>query len=117
MMLSPSEPPGRDSTFTVMPGFCAMNASAALSAAFTVFWLLVTRKVREIPSPPPLEPRLPALQPARASATPAASAIIRRRPRGDVCFLIWTSLSGREFKRFRCCGDPKRAPDVRQVTA
>src|SRR3954447_6001692 len=78
-MLSPSPPCGRVSTFTVMPGFFLWNASASAFPRATEVSPLSTRKVIDLPSPPPPLPPLP--QAARASddtASPTSTAVERR---------------------------------------
>ena len=81
-MLSPSDPPGRVSVLTVMPGLAAWNASiTALALATSVSVLpvsqvIVTAPALPWPPPPPplLLPRLPALHPAANSVVAAARA-------------------------------------------
>src|SRR3954451_25444222 len=75
--LSPSEPPGRVSTFTVMFGFAAVKSLTIWLAVFTVASPLSTRKVRL--TFPPLSPlslpprRLPALQALVTASEPATA--------------------------------------------
>src|SRR6266536_5738605 len=90
MMLSPSVPPGRVSTFTVMPGFLAEKSFASCSASFTSwYWLVVRYVISTEPLPElSLEPRLPALHAVRASELTARTA----RPIAPGRNLIVTSM-------------------------
>src|SRR4029453_1085911 len=81
-MLSPSLPPGRVCTWTVMSGFLAWKAAPRACAGLRLASALSTRKVRVVPPPlSSLEPRLPALQAvsARAQAGVAATGETGRR--------------------------------------
>ena len=81
--LSPSEPPGRVSSLTVMLGLAAWKASITAFALATSVsedpWRNVISVAPALPSPL-LLPRLPALQPANSS-TPAVPAAISATPR------------------------------------
>src|SRR4029450_11161272 len=73
-MLSPSAPPGRCCTWTVMSGFLAWKASARPCAGLVLPSLLSTRKVSVVPPPLSLEPRLPELQgPSARMQVPVAA--------------------------------------------
>src|SRR4029450_13310890 len=79
-MLSPSLPPGRVCTWTVMSGFLAWKAAARPCAGLVLPSLLSTRKLSVAPPLLSLEPRLPALQApsTRMQATTAARSGIGR---------------------------------------
>src|SRR3954452_4840763 len=74
--LSPSVPPGRVSTLTVMFGFFAWKSLANCSASFTSWSWFVVRYVISTEPPPAssLDPRLPALHAASTSELTATSA-------------------------------------------
>src|SRR5215207_3244725 len=78
--LSPSEPPGRESSLTVISGLAALKASIIALALATSVSVLPWRNVivtapAEPPAPPSsLLPRLPALQPAANSTLAVAMA-------------------------------------------
>ncbi len=76
--LSPSEPPGRVSDFTVMSGLAFWNAAMSALALATSVSVEPDRKVIVVvappSSPPELLPRLPALQLVNASVADAAKA-------------------------------------------
>src|SRR5689334_7783262 len=75
--LSPSDPPGRVSSLTVMVGLAAWNALITAFALATVGSSLPERNVIVVvpPLPPePLLPRLPALHAVKASELVSAAA-------------------------------------------
>src|SRR4051812_25185807 len=87
--LSPSLPPGRLSTLTVMFGFLALKSLTTFSAALRLFSSLLVRNVSVTlpPLPLSLEPRLPALHApstrqltAAAARTPALRNFMKEPP-------------------------------------
>src|SRR5689334_16086273 len=111
--LSPSEPPGRVSILTVMPGLAFSKAAITAFPLATEASSFGERNVIVVPLPLPLLlPRLPALQPVNAAAPTrrAASGATRSRfdldDMGTSGGMTGTVLRGAQsqgvMKRFNC---------------
>src|SRR5690349_15955432 len=87
--LSPSEPPGRVSILTVMPGLAFSKAAITAFPLATEASSFGERNVIVVPLPLPLPlplllPRLPALQPVNAAAPTRRAASGATRSRFDL---------------------------------